>query len=291
MSTVFELFRYQIIPQDRFAQVDLLDGIKTIEELIKEKNNLFRRALISVFSEQADINGISSKILYNDQDFFYIKIAKHKELHRETKDFQGETLDDWPSTDVIIWNHPDKQIIAVKKRNKAFLKCTSAVNLIINQLNKRLTTVNLTAEFEPQFVSDDFWKLIHTHDKKIKQVEFEFITPNMAGMSKNLTSEIKSFAKITNTNRSKLTINSAKDSALNLDQENDMLSGLVDYSSKGGGNISLKVQGITKTIKTSNTIRETSIDSIEIEAPNQSSSDLLELITRFKEQIDDARDL
>lgn len=36
-SATFQLFRYQLLPIDRFLQGDLLTGVSTIEELIERK--------------------------------------------------------------------------------------------------------------------------------------------------------------------------------------------------------------------------------------------------------------
>jgi hypothetical protein len=36
----FDLYRYQILPKDRFAQGELFDGINSVDELIQKKNDL-----------------------------------------------------------------------------------------------------------------------------------------------------------------------------------------------------------------------------------------------------------
>lgn len=45
-STVFKLFRYQLLPIDRFLQGNLLTGVSTIDELVSRKNEFFSEAII-----------------------------------------------------------------------------------------------------------------------------------------------------------------------------------------------------------------------------------------------------
>ncbi|UTW01198.1 hypothetical protein KDW99_08760 [Marinomonas rhizomae] len=282
MSIIFELFRFQLLPKNRFApQVDWLNELMSVEELIARKNEFFFQSLLSVVSDKPSLKNIKIKSLYCDEDFMILKLARSRQIERETEDFKGEVLDDWPSTLVVIWNHPDRQLIAVQKRRKAFKKCIYAVNLLTTHINKRLATRQLVSEFEPLFESNEFWSLLKRHEGKVTNVEFEFITPNMASMSKSLSEDIKSFSKATNATKSKLKFEADKDSALLLEKDNPMLSGLVDYHSKGGGNIKINVTGLKKTLSTSDTVREVSLEGLEIEG-NEAN-----VINALKELIND----
>ena len=287
MTSIFELFRYQILPQDRFAQADALEDFMSVDELINKKNELFYRGLHSVLNVNSQIKGLKTKTLFDDGEFIVLKIAREKHLHRETEDFQGELLDDWPSTVMAIWNAPDKQIIAVKKRNRAFKNCSQAVGLIIKHINKRLSTKNLNTEWEPQFESNDFWEMVHSHSNMIEKAEFQFITPNMANISGNLSKDLKALSKTTNSQRSSLSLEADKGTTLKLEPDNDTVENLVGYLSKGGGNIKLKVKGIKTKLSTADTVKETEIDDFELEASGHSAEDIQNLIDALKWKIDD----
>ncbi|MCG9629004.1 hypothetical protein L1D34_29835 [Vibrio mediterranei] len=99
---------------------------------------------------------------------------------------------------------------------------------------------------------------------KVKSVDFEIITPNMANISGTLPDDLKLFAKCTNSTRNNLKIESEPDSALHLEEDNSALRGLVDYSSEGGGNISLKIDGIKKHHQTSRTVKEITLGEMEL---------------------------
>jgi hypothetical protein len=51
-------------------------------------------------------------------------------------------------------------------------------------------------------------------------------------------------------------------------KESDVaVSSLVDYAAQGGGNISLRLKGIKRTIKTSKTVKTTEIEQAEANDP------------------------
>lgn len=215
-STSFELFRYQLLPIDRFLQGNLLTGVGSIDELISRKNEFFSEAISGAKSFSDKRHETITKKLYEKDDFFLLRIAHNRSIHRETKDFRDEVIDNWPSILVAIWNNPEKQFIAIQRRATAF--------------------------------------------------SFEIITPNMANISGSLSDDLKDFAKATNSARNKLKIESDPEAPLHLEESNRTLQGLVNYSSEGGGNISLKIDGVKKTYHTSKTVKEIQLGDMEIQA-------------------------
>lgn len=62
-------------------------------------------------------------------------------------------------------------------------------------------------------------------------------------------------------------------------EDNKVLQGLVNYSSEGGGNISLKIEGFNKTYHTSNTVKEITLGDVEMTGnPEQIVEILKELL-------------
>jgi hypothetical protein len=264
-STAFELFRYQLLPIDRFLQGNLLTGVSSIDELISRKNDFFSEAISGTKNFSDKRHQTITKKLYEEDDFFLLRIAYNRSIHRETKDFRDEFIDNWPSILVAIWNNPEKQFIAVQRRSTAFSSCEVVVKMIINAISSQLSHHHLRAIHEPLFEKQQFWSLLHQYEGKIKSVEFEIITPNMANISGSLSDDLKDFAKATNSVRNKLKIESDPDAPLHLEEGNRTLQGLVDYSSEGGGNISLKIDGVKKTYHTSKTVKEIQLGDMEIQ--------------------------
>lgn len=265
--TTFQLFRYQLLPIDRFLQGDFLTGVSTIEELIEKKNQFFSDAILETksFSDKKH-ETITKKLIEKDGgDFFLLKIAHNRSIHRETREFKDEIIDNWPSILVAIWNKPDKQFIAVQKRTTAFSSCDVVVKMILGKLSIYLSHHHLRAIHEPLFEKKQFWSILNQYQGKVKSVEFEIVTPNMANISGALPEDLKEFARQTNSTRNKLKIESDPDAPLHLVQDNKVLQGLVNYSSEGGGNISLKIDGVKKTYHTSKTVKEITLGEIEMQ--------------------------
>lgn len=274
-STSFELFRYQILPIDRYLQGNLLTGVGSVGELISRKNEFFSEAISGTKNFSDSRHETITKKLYQKDDFFLFKIAHNRSIHRETKDFRDEIIDNWPSIIVALWNLPDKQYIAVQRRSTAFTSCEVVVKMILNAFSPQLTHHHLRAIHEPLFEKKHFWSLLHQYEGKIKSVEFEIITPNMANISGSLSDDLKQFAKATNSTKNKLKIESDPEAPLHLEEGNSTLQGLVDYSSEGGGNISLKIEGVQKKYHTSKTVKEIQIGDMEMQGSAEEVSTVI----------------
>lgn len=278
--TAFELFRYQLLPIDRFLQGNLLTGVGSIEELISRKNEFFSEAISGTKSFSDKKHQTITKKLFDEDNFFLLRIAHNRSIHRETKDFRDEVIDNWPSILVAIWNDPEKQFIAVQRRSTAFSSCEVVVKMIINSISSQLGHHHLRAIHEPLFEKQQFWSLLQQYEGRIKSVEFEIITPNMANISGSLSDDLKDFAKATNSVRNKLKIESDPEAPLHLEESNRTLQGLVNYSSEGGGNISLKIDGVKKTYHTSKTVREIQLGNMEIQGNAQEVASVIKELLR-----------
>lgn len=279
ISTTFQLFRYQLLPIDRYLQGDLLTGVATIEELIERKNSFFAEALSGTKSFADARHETITKKIYERDNFFLFRIANNRSMHRETKDFKDEIIDNWPSVLMAIWNEPDKQLIAVQKRTTAFSSCEVVVKLVMNILSNQLSRHHLRIIHEPLFERQQFWDILHKYEGKVKSVEFEIVTPNMANISGTLPDDLKEFARQTNSTKNKLKIESDPEAPLHLVEDNRVLRGLVNYSSEGGGNISVKIDGVKKIYQTSNAVKELTLGEVEIQGePEQVVQALKELL-------------
>lgn len=274
----FHLYRYQLLPINRF-QGDLY-GAKTVDELIANKNVLFREALNAPGAFQTSRTDTTTKKFFELDEFILFHIAANRSFNHEMKDFRTETIDNWPKLLVVIWNSPDRQLIAIQHRSTAFQKTDAVARLIFESIAPVLLKHQLTAIWEPLFEKHVFWDLIRAHEGKIQEVEFEIITPNMANISGVLPQNLKDFARETNSVRNKILIEADPASSLKIDDSNPTVAGLVDYSSEGGGDISIRVSGYRKKIHTSTTVKEIEVDELALQGePFEVAKALKELLS------------
>jgi hypothetical protein len=265
----FHLFRYQILPINRYFQLSYLSDIKTIEQLLSKKNELFSKALEQVKDFNDSRHETVVKKLYKTDDFFLYKIAINRSIRRETKEFTEEYIDHWPSVLVGIWNDPEMQLVAVQKRTTAFKRTEIVIKLILNSINPILSRNNLSAFYEPLFEKRVFWNIINEYKGRIQKIEFNFLTPNMANISGELPENLKEFAKITNSIENELSIEADEQSSLHIERSNQALQGLVDYSSQGGGDIAVKISGLKKKIHTSKTVKEIEVEDLQLQGTSE----------------------
>lgn len=275
MPVIFELFRYQLLPVDRHLQLDLISGIKSVDDLIEKKNQIFQEALSSVKTFSHPRTDVVAKRLYTDKNFFLYRLAANRSIHRETKEFSEEYIDNWPSVLTAVWNDPDIQLIAVQRRTTAFQHAKSVAQMILNSVESQLSSSHLTSYFEPLFEEQKFWELVKQFEGRIQSIDFEFITPNMSNISRSLSEDLRQFSKELNSVKNNFKVTADSEAAIHADPANPTLAGLVSYSSEGGGNIAMKVSGLKKTYQTSKSVKTVSIDEIEADGPAAQIAELI----------------
>lgn len=258
----FKMYRYQILPIDRHTG-DLYDG-RTADELIRQKNEIFAKTIPYIREYRHRGSDLSVRIDSAKNSAFILSIASQRALTRETPDFRVERVDNWPHVIAIVLNRKDEQYVAVQDRPGAFASTDTVINLIEKATRSSLAKAGLRIHFERMFHQSHFWSIVEKHRNKITWIDFEFITPNMANISGTLSDTLKRLAKDTNTTKSNLQLRSDQASALDLHVKDNTVQGLVDYTSAGGGDISIKVKGIRKRIHTSHFTREIQLDDLQI---------------------------
>ncbi|MFJ4543000.1 hypothetical protein ACIP1X_05270 [Pseudomonas sp. NPDC088885] len=273
-KTRFNLFRYQLLPRDRYFQGDLY-GPKSVDDLIEQKNRIFADALrlpTAFKSERAEIN---VQKLYEDKDFFLFRVAVNRSVNLETKDFSVKSVDNWPKILVAIWNDPEIQLIAVQHRLQAFQHSRAVAKLIMKSIEEPLARHQLISSVEPLIEKRVFWDLVEKHRGKIKKVEFELVTPNMASISKALPEDLRSFAKKTNAVKSTLAIEADPGASLVLDKADPTVDGLASYTSDGGGSVSITLSGVKKKINTANEVKEIEIGDAKLDGSAEDIANIL----------------
>lgn len=278
-STPFKLYRYQLLPLDRNATKDMFSTY-SVEEMVALKNTFFAQALASMKDPKWGDSTIIVKVKELIGDLISIQFAPSRPLVRETPDSRREKVDHWPHIAAFALNSPHEQLLLVQVRQAAFASTDTVVNLIQKGTKRTLESIGLTVQVEPLFDKKLFWSLVEKHRNRITEVGFEFITPNMANISKVLADSLKTLAKQSNAVREELTLTSHPATSLDIPANDPLITGLVDYSSEGGGNISLKIKGLRKRLHTSKAVREIDISELELTAEPAQLLQILRELTK-----------
>lgn len=278
-KTRFNLYRYQLLPRDRYFQGDLY-GPKSVDELIDQKNHIFSQALKLPTTFKGERTQITAQKLYEKEDFFLFRIAVNRAVNLETKDFDVKPVDNWPKILVAVWNDPEVQLVAVQHRTQAFQQTKAVVKLLMKSLEEPLARHQLVTSVEPLIEKRVFWDLVEKHRGRIKKVEFELVTPNMASISKALPEDLRNFAKKTNAVKSTLAIEADPASALVLEKTDPTVDGLASYTSDGGGSVSITLSGVKKKINTSNEVKEIEIGDAKLDGDAEEIAKILKDLMR-----------
>ncbi len=272
--TVFRAYRYQLLPLDRNQTKDLYHDISA-KEIITRKNQFFSEALTHLPKINHKRVELHISVEEIQKDFFRIQLAPSRPLTRETADSRREKVENWPHIDAYILNNQDDQLLIIQERVTAFANTDTVANIILRGTRGVLDKIGLSLQIEPLFDESYFWGLVNQYSNRITWVEFEFVTPNMANISKTLVNTLKNLGKETNAVREQLTLRSDPLSSLDITPSNELIQGLVEYTSKGAGDIKLKIKGIRKRFQTSTSRREVHLSGIEVTAD---AKEIIEII-------------
>ena len=263
-QSVFDLYRYQLLPKHRHMQTSLIHDYTTIEEVIAAKNKIFHEVFTHIRDFSTPKTAIIHKILYQTPEMMIAKFAANRQIKIETRNFTQAEVENWPSAYVIIWNHPDKQIMAIQHKWKAFSSTQALARVITDTMNNYLHKYNLVMVFEALREENSFWEIVEAHREDIQQVKFEIITPNLAEIYKSLNKDLLNLAQDTNSLKTELQLSTGADSHLEISQDNETINALVETAIQGGGNISIKLKGLKKRKYLKNKQKQIEIDELEI---------------------------
>lgn len=278
-QTSFRLYRYQLLPLDRNNTKDLYND-NSPEYIIANKNRLFADILLSFPKQVVADKQLVIELKKLTENLFLINIAPNRPVTRETIDSQLEKVDNWPHIQAYILNEPNEQYLLVQDRIAAFANTDTVANIIKRKTRHLLEKLGLSLHIESLFDKAGFWSLIKEHKNKITYVEFEFITPNMSNISETLSTALKSLGKETNAVKEELALSSDPYSSLDISPDNETIQGLVEYTSQGGGDITLKIRGIRKKIRTSKSVRQISVSGLELTATPEQIEENLKILLK-----------
>lgn len=279
----FKTYRYHLVPF-KTDQLSIFGNPTTVEELKEKKNNIFEDILNSTTSLRGrDSAELPIERDYAEDNVFLLKLA----IDRKTtlyRDFKPINVDNQPFVYIALNNKPEIQKILIEDNKAAFYDTNAVKNILKDAFGSQLAKYELTIHIEPVIDKGTFWDFVKKHERSIERLDFEIVKPNLASISKSLKEPLKQLIDISNSHKTSIKLKAPDNGVLeNINEKNDQLSSLVNYSNEGGGDgIKMKIKGVKKTVSTRNMVKEVYISSIEIEASNQQNL-LNEWIKKFDE--------
>ncbi|MBK8109935.1 MAG: hypothetical protein IPK46_06165 [Saprospiraceae bacterium] len=271
----FDAYRYQILPTTKDIQSRIDDPELTYGKLIEKKNDLFKELL----HKNIAFKGRDSELVHSAEEIDSNYIALHfgipKKDFIEKPDFTKEEIRRYPDLKIFIDNNKNEQLLLIQRNYKAVAKTDSVSRLLEKSINRYLENYQLRIYIQPIYSEALFWELVTKYNHLITRLTFEFIRPNLANISGGLADDLRSFQEDSNAHKGKLYLEAPNNGSLEIDPNSLQIKGLVDYSSKGGGDITLKVKGMRKTIKTSEGTKTMEISEAVIKNPNKDTLDSL----------------
>ena len=261
----FRIYRFHLLPlSSDETQISMFPKkIINTTELKEKKNVFFNSVLSSLVESKNNVNPI--RLHYQDDEYFVFKIAQ-KKTARITQDFKNQTVNNEPYSYIIINNDNSVQKIAISENSEAFSNTGVIKNILTKVFRKELEQFQLNIAIEQLFDSKSFWEYVDKYKNELTYINFQYIKPNLAAISKSLPEDFKKFAENVNSHESHLTIKAPEKGTLeNISKKNPIVNGLVEYSSDGGGNINLKVKKIRKHLNTADKPVILQIYELEIE--------------------------
>jgi len=238
---------------------------KTREEAVARKNEYFEECISELPEMTHQGHTIANKTIAQSDEFTVLLLGIQKDIERVTKELTPERIESYPTVTLAIDNRSDAQLMGVSRNTKAFSGTSVVIHVLEREMNKLLKSFNLAVHFESLFDVSDFWDIVQEHRTKIQAVKFELISPNMANISGSLEVDLTALNKASNSHRTDLELNSPPDGALEIDKENSTISSLADYAANGGGDISVKIRGLSKRLRTSQSTKNVEVDELNLE--------------------------
>ncbi|MBL7729799.1 MAG: hypothetical protein JNM88_01365 [Chitinophagaceae bacterium] len=266
----FNIYRFHLLPlTSNSQQLELFPRRKiTAREIREKKNSFFKTELDKLGNSRVTKHPL--KLHDKANEIYLFKIAQ-KKVTKITRNFKTSKIDNEPYSYVIINNDPSIQKIAISDNIEAFSHPDVIKNILKKTFQKDLDKYGLNIEIEQLFDEASFWKYANQYKHLITYLNFQFIKPNLANISSSLPEVFKKFTEDVNSHESNIKIKAPENGTLEgIDKSNKNIKGLVEYASKGAGNIKLKVKKLRKILSTKENPIIVQADEISIEgAPEQ----------------------
>lgn len=268
---VFEYYRYQLVPKST-VQLSIDNVPYTVEEIKAKKNEYFAE-VVAKAQFKSHRNNLPYKLIHKGDSLFYLWLCNVRNT-AIYQDFRKKKVKSEPFVDILIDNNPERQIIAISRNKDAFENSNVVIRILTQTFNKYLDYFNIVIHIQPIVTSSVFWSAIKSRGNELDRITFELIKPNITNISERFKGDMRELIESTNSHETTLSLRSPQRGTLDgINEKNERVKALVDYSSVGGGNIKYKFKNDRKVYQTSDNIRVESINTY-FEAENASPDSL-----------------
>lgn len=245
MST-FVVYTYQFAP--KVNELELYSELfpdKSVspDQIMERKQETFQSLFDddSTFTFTVGNETFNHRILLNVGGIIMLRIANNKRILHE-ENFVVKSIDDQPSSIVIIDNRKDCQSIAIQDKRSSFSSTDQIAGIMKRSFNAVLWRSLLVVDIRRRLEEKTFWQLVGNYPSGIKAVRFGIPYPNLPRVSDNVRDLFKDMAKEFGAN-SKYEIDAIEGQSLRLNESNEYLRELVHASSESGHDIMVQPVG------------------------------------------------
>lgn len=268
---VFEYYRYQLVPKST-VQLSIDNVPYTVEEIKAKKNGYFAE-VIAKAQFRSHRSNLPYKLIHKGDSLFYLLLCNVRNT-AIYQDFKKKKVKSEPFVDILIDNDPQHQIIAISRNKDAFESSNVVIKILTQTFNKYLDYFNVVLHIQPIVISSAFWTNIKHRAQELDRITFELIKPNITNISERFKGDMRELIESTNSHETILSLHSPKRGTLDeINEKNDRVKALVDYSSEGGRNIKYKFKNDRKVYQTSDNIKVETIHTT-FEAENATPDSL-----------------
>lgn len=268
---VFEYYRYQLVPKST-VQLSIENVPYTMEE-IKAKKNEYFADVIAKARFKSHRSNLPYKLIHKGDSLFYLLLCNIKST-AYYEDFQKKKRKSEPFVNILIDNDPQHQFIAISRNKDAFESSKVVIKILTQTLNKYLDYYNVVLHIQPLVISSTFWRDIKSRVEGVDRIIFELIKPNITNISERFKGDMRELIDSTNSHETTLSLRSPQRGTLDdINEQNERVKALVDYSSEGGGNIKYKFKNDRRVYQTSDNIKVETIQTT-FEAANATPDSL-----------------
>jgi hypothetical protein len=278
-TSVFEVYRYQLLASTDKVQISLKLGdkdfeIDNVDDLRSRKNELIARVLarrsFNLHSKHAEVK---IRLEHQDEHLFVFRLGVRRSAHIYSEDFSKKDIPNWPNVLIVFHNDPSIQKIAIQRDYAAFQSTRAVASMLTDSLKEALRRFQLEIYISSLTEKQKFWDVIGKYQGKIVQLRFDLISPNLANISKSIQPSLRAILEqqreMMGSHRVGFEFNSAENSTLRILKGNRMVSSAAEYVAEGGGEGELRVRGIKKKIRTNETLREISIEEVVLSGKSE----------------------
>lgn len=253
----FAAFTYQFTPQIEERQLDLFANTKELrDEIMQTKNQVFAEVLNSITFVYRN-KTYAHKVNYSKDDITVMQLANTRTISFE-KNFSKVKESTEPSCYVIIDNRESSQTILIALNSQAFTEVDTVVKILEKNFNNALQPKKLYLEITKRPQQREFWEFCEENKGKITMVRFSYKYPNVGRAAEEMRKILQdSSGKIRS---SRTVVQYESDDALEINEDDEVLSGLAEDSYQGGNSIDIRLKGSKKLHQTGHTTLTVDID-------------------------------